>query len=75
MCNVADVMHSSDDSTHSATDSMQVTADILPKTHFFQRGIIHFFNKCTKGGDKQLLGCTSSDVSCQTSEFGNGTAK
>ena len=52
MCNVADVMLSTADSTHNATDSMQVTADILPKTYFFQRGIIHFFSKCTKGGNK-----------------------
>ena len=32
MCNVADIMHSTADSTRSATDSMQVTADILPKS-------------------------------------------
>ena len=34
MCNVADILHSPADSKHSATNSMQVAADILPKTHF-----------------------------------------
>ena len=32
MCNVADVMHGTAVSTCIATNSMQVTADILPKT-------------------------------------------
>ena len=34
MCNLADVTHSTADSKRSATDIMQVAADILPKTHF-----------------------------------------
>ena len=32
MCNVADIMHSTADSTDSATNSMQVAADNLIKT-------------------------------------------
>ena len=59
-------MFSTADSTQSVTDSRQVTADFLPKT---QRGIIHYFNKCTKGGDKLWLGQTSLEVSCQTTEM------
>ena len=34
MCNVAEIMHSTAVSTQSATDSMQVAAEKLPKTYF-----------------------------------------
>ena len=56
MCNLADVTHSTADSKRSATDIMQVAADILPKTHFgLFKGEKLFFNKCSKGSNKHFL--------------------